>query len=240
LVTMAVGIDLTAAQAGSVAGNGGATEVTQTLNNYELVTQSAQMYTQVQQSLQQVQMEQQQLQNLIAAPQQLWGQAQQDLGNLVQLVSKTQAIAYSAGNIDQQFKQSFPGYAASAGSTNYGQQYSSWIQKSLDGLNTALQAAGLNTSQFATEQSAMDQIQNLSAGSPGSLQAVQAGNMIASQTVQQLQKMRQLLANQTMAQTNYLATQQQIKADQTDAAQTFLRQGNGQVRQPNQSGYKSF
>lgn len=67
------------ADAGSVAGFGGATEITQILNNIELVNQSAQMYQQVQQTLQQVMMEKQQLQNLIAAPTQTWGQAQQEL-----------------------------------------------------------------------------------------------------------------------------------------------------------------
>jgi hypothetical protein len=47
---------MTTANAGSVAGNDGATEVTQLLNNVELIQQSAQMYQQVLQTLYQVQM----------------------------------------------------------------------------------------------------------------------------------------------------------------------------------------
>jgi len=231
---------MSTANAGSVAGNGGATEVTQTLNNVELVQQSSQMYQQVQQTLQQVQMMQAQLKNLVAAPQQLWGQAQQELISLTQLVAQTNAISYAAGNIDQSFKQAFPGYAKSAGATNYGTKYAALITKAMDGLNSALQGAGLNANQFANERAAIQQIQGISAGSQGSLQAVQAGNMIASQTVDQLQKLRQLLASQAQSQANFLGAQAQIQADQTDATQTLLKQGDGTVRKAGQSGYKTF
>ena len=51
LAALAGSMVMSAANAGSVAGNGGATEVTQILNNVELVQQSAQMYQQVQQTL---------------------------------------------------------------------------------------------------------------------------------------------------------------------------------------------
>ena len=240
LASMVCSMVISTANAGSVAGNGGSTEVTQILNNVELVQQSAQMYQQVQQTLQQVQMEQQQLRNLMSAPQQLWGQAQQDLTQLTQLVGQTTAISYAAGNIDQQFRQAFPGYAQSAGSTNYGSQYKALIGKAFDGLNSALQASGMNANQFTNERAAIQQIQGISAGSQGSLQAIQAGNMIASQTIDQLQKLRQLLAAQTQAQSNFLGAQAQMQANQTDAVQTFLKQGNGTVRQWGQSGFVGF
>jgi P-type conjugative transfer protein TrbJ len=240
LAALASTMVMSTASAGSVAGNGGATEVTQILNNSELMVQSAQMYQQVQQTLQQVQMAQQQLRNLMAAPQQLWGQAQQELTSLTQLVTQTNAISYAAGNIDQSFRQAFPGYARSAGATNYGTKYAALITKAMDGLSSALQGAGLNANQFANERAAIQQIQGISAGSQGSLQAVQAGNMIASQTVDQLQKLRQLLASQAQSQANFLGAQAQIQADQTDATQTLLKQGDGTVRRNGQSGYRTF
>ncbi|MET3135320.1 P-type conjugative transfer protein TrbJ [Oxalobacteraceae bacterium GrIS 1.11] len=240
IVALAGSMIATNANAGSVAGNGGSTEITQILNNFELVTQSAQMYQQVQQAIQQVQMEQQQLKNLLNAPQQLWGQAQQDLTQLAQLVSQTTAVSYAAGNIDQTFRAAYPGYAKSAGATNYGTKYKALIGQAMDGLNSALQSAGLNASQFASERAAIQQIQGMSGGSQGSLQAIQAGNMIASQTIDQLQKLRQLLAAQTQSQSNFLAAQAQVQADQTDATQTLMKQGNGTVRQSGQSGFTNF
>ncbi|GAB3441583.1 P-type conjugative transfer protein TrbJ [Massilia solisilvae] len=228
------------ASAGSVAGFGGSTEVTQILNNVELVNQSAQMYQQVQNTLQQVMMEKQQLQNLMAAPAQTWGQAQQELAALAALVNKTAALSYAGGNIDQMFKQKFPGFAKTAGNTNFGGKFQSLVQTQLDGLNSALQAAGLQSSQFANERSAIQQIQNMSAGSQGALAAMQAGNMIASQQIDQLQKLRQLYMSQMQAQNSYMAGQVQAQADQTDAVQTFMNQGNGKVRKWGESGFVGF
>ncbi|MES2758095.1 MAG: P-type conjugative transfer protein TrbJ [Pseudomonadota bacterium] len=237
---LANGVLATATHAGSVAGFGGSTEITQLLNNVELVGQSAQMYLQVQQTLQQVVMAKQQLQNLLAAPVQNWGQAQQDLAALADLVTKTGALTYASGNIDQLFRQKFPGYARTAGNSNYGAKYQGLVQSQLDGLNSALQAAGLQSSQFVNERAALQQIQGISAGSQGSLQALQAGNMIASQTIDQLQKLRQLTMSQMQAQNSYLAGQAQQQADQTDAAQTFLKQGTGTVRKMGTSGFVGF
>lgn len=137
--------------AGSVAGFGGSTEITQILNNVELVNQSALIYQQIQQTLQQVLMEKQQLQNLIASPIQNWGQAQQDLAALADLVAKTGALTYAGGNIDQLFKQKFPGYARTTGTSNFGAKYQGLVQSQLDSLNSALQVAGLQSSQFVNE-----------------------------------------------------------------------------------------
>ena len=228
------------AHAGSVMGNGGATEVTQILNNVQLVQETAQTYQQIQQLAQQLQYMQSQLQNLTAAPQQIWGQAQQDLTQLTQLVSQSQTLAYAAGNGAQQFQQNYPGFAATAGATNYGQQYSTWINNSLNSVSAALQSAGFQANNFASEQAALQSIRNISAGSPGALQAIQAGNMIASNQADQLMQLRQLMTAQMGAQDSYIAARQQVQANQTNAAQTVLMQGNGTVRQWGQSGFVGY
>ncbi len=240
LAAFIVGAVVTTANAGSVAGFGGSTEVTQILNNVELIQQSAQMYQQVQNTIMAVQHSQQQLKNLLALPTQTWGQAQQELSALADLVNKTTALSYAGRNIDQLFRQRFKGFSSSAGSTNFGAQFQNLVQTQLDGLNSALQAAGLQSSQFAHERAALQQIQSMSAGSQGSLQALMAGNMIASQQIDQLQKLRQLYMAQMQAQNSFMAGQAQQQADQVDATQTFMKQGNGTVRQPGSSGFKSF
>jgi P-type conjugative transfer protein TrbJ len=212
LGALACSMVMTTANAGSVAGNGGATEVTQILNNVELVQQSAQMYQEVEQTIQQVQMMQQQLKNLMTAPQQVWGAVQSDLTQLTQLVAQGQALGYALGNIDQAFATKFPGYTTAL-KGNFSQASKNWTQTTLDSLRSALDSAGLQSQQFATEQSAMDSIQSMSGSAQGSLQAVQAGNMIASQTVQQLQKLRQLFMAQMQAQNAYLANKEQAEAN---------------------------
>jgi type IV secretion system protein TrbJ len=223
--------------AGSVAGTGGSTEVTQLLNNAEMVNQTTQQIMMVQQQLT---MLANQAKNLTTAPQQIWGQAQSDLMRLTSLVAQGQSIAYSAQNVDQVFRQRFPGYGSTTTNTNYGQLYRSWSDASRQGLSTALQAAGFQAGNFATEQAALQQIQGISAGSPGSLQAIQAGNMIASQQVEQLQKLRQLTVAQMEAQNGYLAAQQTKDDHSTEALDKWMRQGNGNINDRGSRGFKSF
>lgn len=218
------------ANAGSVAGFGGATEVTQILNNVELVNQAAQMYQQVQYTIQQVTMMQQQLKNLVAAPQMVWGQVQSDLQQLTQLVAKGQALGYALGNIDQMFADKYPAYNGVALRNNFQGASKTWTQTSLDSLKAALSAAGMQSNQFATEQVAMENIQNIASSAPGALQAAQAGVMVAGQQVQQLQKLRQLYMAQMQAQNAFMAQQataQQAEVDTANSHFTKYTPGSG-------------
>ncbi|MEN5458740.1 P-type conjugative transfer protein TrbJ, partial [Klebsiella pneumoniae] len=58
----------------------------------------------------------------------------------------------------------------------------------------------------------------------GRMQAIQAGNEIASQNVQQLQKLRDLIATQINMQGNYMA-QQQDRVQLDDALRQQRRSG---------------
>lgn len=227
-----------AAHAGSVAGTGGATEITQILNNTELLQQTAQTYQVLQNTIQQVQHSQQQLKNLIAAPQMVWGDVQAELQQLTQQIAQGQALGYALGNIDQKFASKYPGFSTQ--NRNFQQSSRTWVQTSLDSLSGALRAAGLQANQFANEQAAMASIQNIAAGSPGALQAAQAGVMVAGQQVQQLQKLRQLFMAQMQAQNAYMAGQAQAQGDKSEMTSQFLNQGNGQIRKAGQSGFQSF
>lgn len=202
------------AHAGSVAGFGGSTEVTQILNNVELVNQGAQMYQVLQQTIEQVKYTKQQLDNLIKAPQMFWGEAAADLQQLAQLVAKGQALGYALGNIDQQFANKYQGYNPNT----YQTASRNWTDTSMDSLKAALQTAGLQSNQFTSEQATISSIQNLAATAPGALQATQAGVMVASQQVVQLQKLRQLYMAQMQAQNAYMAQQVQEQQDSRDQA----------------------
>jgi P-type conjugative transfer protein TrbJ len=213
VVALASSMIISSANAGTVAGNGGATEITQILNNSELVYESAQMYAQVQQTIQQVTMMQQQLKNLLNLPNLVWGTAQQDLNQLTSLVAKGQALGYALGNIDQKFSAAFPGYTGSPLKANFQSQSSSWIKTTLDSMSGALSAAGMRSSQFATEQTAMDTIASQAGNAQGELQIAQAGVTVASMEVQQLQKLSQLYMAQMQSQNAYQAFQVQQKAN---------------------------
>lgn len=203
-------------------GIGGATEITQILNNIELLAQTSQMAQQVQQTILQVQMAQQQLKNLIAAPQFIWGQAQAELQQLTNLVAQGQALGYQLANIDQAFSTKYVGYSNTT-PINFQQASRDWTATSLDSIKSALQTAGVQSQQFANEEQALQTIQNIASGSQGGLQAAQAGVMVASQQVNQLQKLRQLFMAQMQAQNAYMAGQEQKEAARQQASELHFK-----------------
>jgi P-type conjugative transfer protein TrbJ len=159
--------------------------------------------TQISNQLQQLAYEVQNLQNI---PNGVWGQIRTDLEALTQIAKVGQSISYADQNLSAEFTQMYPGYGVPS---DYTRAYTQWAQNTLGGIQGALEAAGLQSSQFATEDAVFTQLQALSDGAAGHMQAVQVGNMIAIQEVQQLQKLRQMQMAQIQGEFGYLATQQQ-------------------------------
>jgi P-type conjugative transfer protein TrbJ len=159
--------------------------------------------TQISNQLRQLAYEVQNLQNI---PNGVWGQIRSDLAALTQIAKVGQSISYADQNLSAEFTQMYPGYSVPG---DYTRAYTQWAQNTLGGIQGALEAAGLQSSQFATEDAVFSQLQALSDGAAGHMQAVQVGNMIAIQEVQQLQKLRQMQMAQVQGEFGYLATQQQ-------------------------------
>lgn len=226
------------AQAGTVMGNGGATEVTQILNNTQLMAiwqngtsqlaeLSSMLDNEITQTMQQINMVQNQLQDLasigdkVMAP---YNQVSGALGKLQGLVSRGQSISYTLQNLDQQFMNKYRGFGNYGSGGTYATQYKSWSETAMDGIKSALSAQGLQASDFATEQSTMDQLNSMSSSANGTVSAVQAGNAIAAQQVVQLQKLRQLQMEQFNAYASYLSGQQAKQDAETEAMGRFTTQ----------------
>jgi type IV secretion system protein TrbJ len=181
-----------------------ATEVTQLLNHVELINQDIQ---QVQMVANQIQQYQNMLTHTLNFPNQLFGPVMNDLVQLGSIVQKGQAIAYSMGNLDGIFTQRFPGYRLV--SRNYGQQYKSWGQTALDSTRGALDAAGLQSSQLQSEQAVLNGLRSMSETSQGRMQAIQAGNQISEQQVEQLMKLREIMLADLQSKAAYQSSQVQ-------------------------------
>jgi P-type conjugative transfer protein TrbJ len=156
--------------------------------------------TQISNQLRQLAYEVQNLQNI---PNGVWGQIRGDLNALTQIAKVGQSISYADGNLSGEFSQMYPGYVVP---TDYTRAYTQWGENALGGIQGALASAGLQSSQFASEDATFSQLQALSDGAVGHMQAIQVGNMIG---IQQLQKLRQLQMAQLQGEFGYLATQQQ-------------------------------
>lgn len=135
-----------------------------------------------------------------------WANAQNFLYQLANQVEQGQALAYHMQNLDSQYRSKFPGYVAP---TDYQHAYRDWSQTTHDTLLSTLASAGMQAEQFHTEQSQLNQLATLSRTATGRMQAVQVGNMIATQQVSQLQALRQLIITQINAQNTYAAYQTQ-------------------------------
>ncbi|TDQ37771.1 P-type conjugative transfer protein TrbJ [Tepidicella xavieri] len=199
--------------AGSVAGFGGATEITQLANNVELVNLYLQ---QVQSYATQLQQYQNMIQNTLNIPAQVWGAVEADLMSVANIVKQGQALAYSATNIASQFENTFKGFTFTG--TDFKKEYRDLSRKTLDTLKGALMAANMQSDQFANEEMTLKQLRTMSQSATGQMQAIQVGVQIAEQQVQQLQKLRQLMMAQLSQQNTYLAAQEQKEATRKVAA----------------------
>lgn len=187
--------------AGSVAGTGGATEVTQIQNNLQLVLQYEQ---QVQAYLRQGQQLQAELKNLIQNPASVMGS---DVGNLINGVGRVMSGGRSIGGTMEDIDRNFATTFKSPTADTLARSFSRWNETSTDTLEGALKAIGRHRSQFATDSDAIRALYNESQATEGNLQALQTLSKINTKQLEQNQKLHDLLLNQHTAASTYMAAQ---------------------------------
>lgn len=188
------------AHAGSVAGFGGATEITQLANNLEMVNQS----------VMQMRMVEMQLKNLANLQLPSWNQSAPLLQNLISVVRGAQGVAWQGEMADQNFKRVYGQATGYAGTI--GQQMGVWRQQSMSSTSAALRAAGMQAENFQTEAMAMQSLRDLNDRPDGQLQAIKAGSSIAAAQVDQLQQLRALQIAQIQMQAAHYSEQSAVKS----------------------------
>ena len=196
----------------------------------------AQQYQQLQTQLQQYQNMVQQAQSL---PDSVWANVTGDLQRLAQLQSQSRSISHTMGNIDQRFRSSFGGYDSylqqmGQGNFNPTAKYRQWADEGFDNARFAIRAAGMQSSMFESEDQVMQRLVQQSQSATGRMQAIQVGNQIAAQQVQQMQKLRELMATQITMQANALALATDEQAQNAAAYQQF---NNSQINGTGGKGY---
>jgi P-type conjugative transfer protein TrbJ len=164
------------------------------------------------------------IQNTTNYPEGIWDRvALPRLLRLGRIIEQEQALSYTLGNVDSLFRQRFPGYRPV---TDWAREYESWTRTTLDTLRGTLNAVRLHGEDFAAEQARIDSLTALSDSAVGRMQAVQTGNMIAAEQVQQLVKLRQLVMAQVNAQNVYMASQANRQAQRVATQSEWIRNGN--------------
>jgi len=138
-----------------------------------------------------------------------WSNTSKLIQELDNILSQSNALSYTAENVDQQFKNLFPGYISV---NNYNEEYQHITESALDTLQNVLHDFNASANDFANETTLLKDLQNYSAAAAGQTQAIQVANQIASEQVSQLQLLRQALMTQANAQAVYYAQQIQNKA----------------------------
>ena len=142
---------------------------------------------------------------------------------LGQVIGQDQAIAYTMANVDGLFRQRYPGYRAV---TDWSREYDTWTRTTLDTLRGTLNSVRLHAEDFATEQGRIQTLQAMSESAEGRMQALQLGNMMAAEQLQQLVKLRQIMMAQINAQNVYMATQTNREAQRAATQSEWIRNGN--------------
>jgi P-type conjugative transfer protein TrbJ len=197
-----------------------ATEITQLLNHAQLVMG---YLRQGQQLVNELNMYADMLRNVKNIPNQVFGPIQADLNALAQIVQGGRALAYSLGNLDQQFRITFPGYRTTP--TAYYVNYRNWSQTSLDTTLGTLRAAGLQGQQLQSEQAIINSLQGMSRTADGRMQALNVMSQVAEQQVQQLMKLRELMLADMSSKQAYQAAIIQEKASNEAAVEWFFSSG---------------
>jgi P-type conjugative transfer protein TrbJ len=194
-----------------------ATEITQLLNHAQLVMQYVR---QGEQLANEINMYADMLKNTRTLSAHTFGAIMNDINALTGIVQGGRALAYSLGNLDQLFRQTYPGYGYNAGA--YYTQYRNWSQTSLDTTLGALRAAGLQGQQLQSEQAILNSLKTSLQGTDGRLEALHALGDISEQQVEQLMKLRELMMADMSSKQAYQAAMVQQQAASAAAAQRFF------------------
>jgi P-type conjugative transfer protein TrbJ len=194
-----------------------ATEVTQLLNHAQLVMQ---YIRQGEQLANELNMYADMIKNSRTLSAHTFGAIMNDINALAGIVQGGRALAYSLGNLDQLFRQTYPGYGYNAGT--YYMQYRNWSQTSLDTTLGTLRAAGLQGQQLQSEQAVLNSLKVSLQGTTGRLEALHALSDLSEQQVEQIMKLRELMMADMSSKQAYQAAMIQQQAASEAAAQRFF------------------
>lgn len=158
------------------------------------------------------------------------------LSNLMQIVNQGQALGYNIGNITKRFETQYPEFGKRQG--NYFDSYQAWSKTTSDSIRSALMAAGLQMENFATESATADTLRTMNQSATGQMQAIQIGNAVSSEMLDEMRKLRQLNTAQSQAQNAFLLGAKQQSDEESEGMRTFLNQKNKVVKSYDENARK--
>lgn len=146
--------------------------------------------TQAQQLVQEIQQYQNMVQNMATLPQSMYSQITGPIMQLYGIAQQAQQLGYAGQNIAGQF-QNLNGAFNPQTTSQYTQQYGTITNGLNNSINNALQTANLNPSNFTTQQSAMQQVQQAMQNPTSRNAILQAGVTVGQAEVSDLTQLDQ-------------------------------------------------
>lgn len=102
----------------------------------------------------------------------------------------------------------------------YVERYKEWSATNDKTIRNILKAHGMQAGQFNTEKARFETLQTMSRNSEGRMQALQIGNEIANEQLLQMQKLREIMMEQSSLHASYFAKKRAQEAE--DAARATI------------------
>jgi len=162
------------------------------------------------------------------------------------MVEKGNAIAYSAANLETTMKEKYKHYEGyidqfkqdPAGATRKGfeKAYKDWSLNHNANVNNILKTQGFHASQFDDDEAVLQELKSKSSSSQGRMQVLQVGQLIATEEVNQLNKLKQIMLEQTSLHAGYFADKQ-AQSSYEEAAKTNFYEDKNKTIIDNGKGY---
>jgi len=181
-------------------GIGGATEWTQLANNLQLLILKAQ----------QAEMLMDQIKHTAKYTKLPLSSIEAHMMQFEQAMQVGQAIVATMRNVDQVFKTRYPGYGPLL--RKWPDQYRIWNSTAMDTMQAVLKAAQKQREKMAEETGIIKDLRDASYAADGRMQVQQTQVIVASETLNQLVKLREMAMADLSAKTMYYAHQMQNDA----------------------------
>jgi P-type conjugative transfer protein TrbJ len=216
---------------------GGATEITQLMNNSELVAQVAQLAEQIQN---QITMIQDLIYNTLTIPDQLFRDVKQIYGKVKGIIDKTKGLAYNLANLDEELKRRFKSYADLSNISavsDFSAEYRNIADTQMETVRSTMEAIGVSMEELMNDDaSALEELQSKASSAKGRNELIQGTNQLLGFLAADAMKLRHLQMMQAqMAGTAYEAERAREDLSRRRIEAFFKRENEGSVNVPDES-----
>ena len=225
------------AYAGGGGLTGGATEITQLMNNAELLKQVSQLAQQINN---QITMIQDMIFNTLMMPDQLFRDVRGVYSSIKGIIDRTRGLAFNLANLDEELKRRFKSYTDMgqlSRVSDFSSEYRNIMDTQMETVRNTMEAIGVSFEALINDDaSALAELQRKASTASGRNQLVQATNQLLGFLAEDAMKLRQLQMMQAqMAGTAYEAERARTDLSDRRIEAFFMRGNEAPVNIPNES-----